>query len=297
MISKRARGRLVGYVFVAPALLFLLLIAFYPLLWTVQLSVSDVTATEWHFVGLKHYANLLQDRWFWNSVRVLLVFTVPALILHFLIGLTLALLLSETWWNTTLRNFMRGVLILPWVFSTPASALMWALLLHQQGPLNYLLVETFGRSAAVAFLADPGMAMASLIVVNTWLTYPFLMIVILGGLQAIPAELYEAARVDGASAVQRFRYVTLPQLRSVLLPVITLDLIWTIGHFDLINLLTKGGPLRKTETVTYYLYKVGLLDGNLGYGAAISTLMLILLMVLMLVSAKVFSQGKKALWN
>ena len=300
MISRRrfaSLRSLIGYFLVAPALVYLLLIALYPLLWIVQMSVSDVTATEWHFVGLKHYANLLRDQWFWNSVRVLLVFTVPALILHFLIGLGLALLLSETWWNTTLRNFMRGLLILPWVFSTPASALMWALLLHQQGPLNYLLVETLGLSGPVAFLAEPGMAMASLIAVNTWLTYPFLMIIILGGLQAIPAELYEAARVDGANAVQRFRYVTLPQLRSVLLPVITLDLIWTIGHFDLINLLTKGGPLRKTETVTYYLYKAGLLDGNLGYGAAISTLMLILLMVLMLVSAKVFSQGKKTLWN
>ena len=226
--GSRGLRSLIGYFLVAPALVFLLLIASYPLLWTVQMSVSDVTAAGWHFVGLKHYANLLQDQWFWNSVRVLLVFTVPALILHFLIGLGLALLLSETWSNTTLRNFMRGLFILPWVFSTPASALMWALLLHQQGPLNYLLVETFGRSAPVAFLAEPAMAMASLIVVNTWLTYPFLMIIILGGLQAIPAELYEAARVDGANAVQRFRYVTLPQLRSVLLPLTAISHRWDL---------------------------------------------------------------------
>ena len=287
----KIRRSFIGYFLVAPALLYLLLLTFYPLFRTVQMSFTDVTAAQWHFVGLQHYRALLRDPWFWNSVGVVGIFAIPAMIMHLLVGLGLALLLNEAWLSETLRSLMRGLLILPWVFSTAASALVWTLLLHQQGPLNYLLLGISGHSAPIAFLAEPGLAMASLIAVNTWLAYPFFMIIILGGLQAIPPELYEAAKVDGANVLQRFRYVTLPQLRPVLLSVTAIDLIWTLGHFDLINLLTKGGPLRKTETITYYVYKTGMLDGNLGYGAAMSTVMLMGMTILLLVCVKGFSRS------
>jgi multiple sugar transport system permease protein len=135
------------------------------------------------------------------------------------------------------------------------------------------------------------MAMASIIAVNTWKSYPFYMIIILGGLQVIPPELYEAAKVDGASAWQRFRYITLPQLRPVLIAISIIDIITTAGHVDLIKILTRGGPLRSTETVAYYIYNVALLDGNLGYGAAISTLMLIMLTILIVIYLKIVSRG------
>ena len=145
---------------------------------------------------------------------------------------------------------------------------MWTLLYHPFGLLNYLWVGVLGQDAPIEFLAKPGLAMASVVAVNTWKSYPFYMIIILGGLQAIPAELYEAAKVDGASAWKRFWHVTLPQLRPILIAISTIDIITTIGHVDLIRMLTRGGPLRSTETVAYYIYKTALLDGNLGYGAA-----------------------------
>ncbi len=283
-----------GYYFVGPAILFFLFVSIFPLLRTIQMSLVDVEAGVPRFVGIRHYANLVQDPWFWNSLSNVLTFTVSSVILHISMGMGLALLLNEEWFNTTLRNFMRGLLILPWVFSTASSGLMWTLLYHPFGLLNYMWVGLLGQEAPIEFLAKPGLAMASVVAVNTWKSYPFYMIIILGGLQAIPAEIYEAAKVDGANAWKRFWHVTLPQLRPILIAISTIDIITTVGHVDLIRMLTRGGPLRSTETVAYYIYKTALLDGNLGYGAAVSTLMLIMLAILIILYLRVLSQGDEA---
>ena len=291
---KLSRRMMNGYFFVGPAILFLLVVSIFPLTRTLQMSLTDVQAGQIQFVGLGHYAALLQDEWFWNSLFNVAVFTGASVILHIFIGLGLALLLNETWFNTTVRNFMRGLLILPWVFSTAASGLMWTLLYHPFGLLNYLWVGVLGQDAPIEFLAKSGLAMASVVAVNTWKSYPFYMIIILGGLQGIPAELYEAAKVDGANAWKRFWHITLPQLRPILIAISTIDIITTFGHVDLIRMLTKGGPLRTTETVAYYIYKTALLDGNLGYGAAISTLMLAILAILIIAYLRLLSRGSEA---
>jgi multiple sugar transport system permease protein len=117
------------------------------------------------------------------------------------------------------------------------------------------------------------------------------MLIILGGLQAIPLELYEAAKVDGANVWHRFRHITLPQLRPILIAISALDIITTFSHVDLFKMMTRGGPLRSTESVAYYIYKVALLDGNLGYGAAISTIMLIGLAFFMVIYLRLLSRG------
>jgi multiple sugar transport system permease protein len=287
-LSRRA---LTGYLFIAPAILFLLLTSIYPLVYTLYVSTTDVNKGEWHFVGLQHYAELLQDEWFWNSMRAIAIFTISSVVLHLLIGLAFALLLNESWFSNLFRNFVRGLLILPYVFSTAAAGLMWSLLFHPFGLLNYVAVDLLGRPQPIEFLATPAMAMTSVVLVNTWKSYPFYMLIILGGLQVIPPELYEAAKVDGASAWQRFRYVTLPQLRPVLIAASVIDVITTVGHVDLIKMLTKGGPFRSTETVAYYIHKTGLLDGNLGYGAAISTLMLVMMAFITIFYLRLLSRG------
>lgn len=283
-----------GYFFVGPAILFFLFVSIFPLLRTLQMSLTDVEAGVPQFVGIQHYAELVKDPWFWNSLSNVLVFTFASVILHISIGMGLALLLNEDWFNTTLRNFMRGLLILPWVFSTASAGLMWTLLYHPFGLLNYMWVGILGQEVPIEFLAKPGLAMASVVAVNTWKSYPFYMIIILGGLQAIPPELYEAAKVDGANAWKRFWHVTLPQLRPILIAISTIDIITTVGHVDLIRMLTRGGPLRSTETVAYYIYKTALLDGNLGYGAAVSTLMLIMLAILIIIYMRLLSRGSEA---
>jgi multiple sugar transport system permease protein len=275
----RIRQENLGYLFVAPVLIVLLVTAVYPIVRTVLMSFQDVDEGIWRYVGLEQYARLIADQWFWNSLGTTVLFTIASTILHLAIGMFFALLLNERWFSVTLRNVMRGALILPWVFSTAAAALMWALLYHPFGLFNFLNLAVLGRSQPIEFLGTPGLALFSIIVVNTWKSYPFYMISILGGLQGIPVELYDAAKVDGATTWQRFRYVTLPQLRPVLVAVSTIDIITTLGHVDLVNMLTRGGPFRTTETVAYYIYKRALLDGLLSYGAAISVLVLLFMTV------------------
>src|SRR5581483_9921148 len=278
--SARARGLLrlgplprsfVGYCFVGPAVLYLIVMSIYPLLYTIRLSFTDISSGREIFVGFQQYTALLQDPWFWNSARADVLFSIGSTILHLGLGFIFAVLLNETWPFVKLRSLFRGLLILPWVFSTAAAGLMWSLLYHPFGLLNALWIGPLHQPEPVEFLASPSLALPALTIVNTWKAYPIYMIFILGGLQGIPIELYEAAKVDGANAWQRFRNITVPQLRTVLLAISSLDFVTTMGHVDLIRLLTRGGPLRTTETTPFYIYKSALIDGNLGYGAAVAT--------------------------
>lgn len=182
---RRMLRSLPGYLFVAPALLYLLVVRIYPLMSVIQMSLMEVGHGEWQFVGLQNYANLLTDPWFWNSLKISSVFAVGSLVLHISIGMALALLLNEHWFSITLRNIMRGILILSWVFSTAASGLMWSFLLHPFGLLNYLMRTLFNLSAPVVFLGNPSLALWSVVAVSVWRNYPFYMIMILGGLQTI----------------------------------------------------------------------------------------------------------------
>jgi multiple sugar transport system permease protein len=291
MRRRKAPKMLTGYLFVAPAILYLLMFSIYPVLSTIRLSFTDVTAGVWREVGLQNYSALIQDPWFFNSFENTLIFTLASTALHLLLGLAFALLLNERWFSILFRNFMRGALFLPYIFSTAATALMWSLLFHPIGLFNFLQMSVIKPPVPIDFLGTPGLAMLGLIAVNTWKAYPFYMIGILGGLQSIPPELYEAAKVDGAGIFGRFRHITIPLLRTVLVPIATIDIITTFGHVDFIKLLTRGGPLRTTETVAYYIYKVSMLDGRQSYGAAISTLTLIILSVVAFTYLRALSKG------
>lgn len=274
------RRALVGYAFIAPAIIYLMVLCIYPMVDIIILSFTDLNQGVRSFVGFDNYVEAARERLLWTSVRNTVILTISATVLHLSFGLALALLLNEVWFSTRLRSLFRGLLILPWVFSTAAAGLMWSLLYHPFGLLNYVafgVLEIVDQP--IEFLGDPRLALGAVIVVGAWKSYPFYMIALLGGLQGIPVELYEAAKVDGASRWQRFRHVTIPQLWPVLVAVSTLDMITTFGHVDLINMLTKGGPGTSTYTVAYFTYKTGLADGRLSYAAAISTMMLVLLAI------------------
>lgn len=278
-ISNNRRS-LVGYGFIAPAIVYLFLLCIYPMIDILIVSFTDMNYGVRSFVGLDHYVEAAQEPLLWTSVRNTVILTLGATALHLVVGLSLALLLNETWFSRRLRNVARGMLILPWVFSTASAGLMWSLLYHPFGLLNYVgfgVLEIVDRP--VEFLGNPSLALWAVILVGGWKSFPFYMIAMLGGLQGISQDLYEAAKVDGANRWQRFRHVTIPQLWPVLVAVSTIDLITTFGAVDLINMLTKGGPGTSTFTVAYYTYNTGLVDGRLSYAAAISTLMLGLLAI------------------
>jgi multiple sugar transport system permease protein len=277
--GRRISGQTLGYLFIAPAVVFLLLVLVYPLLTTLRLSFEEVvvrTRTT-SFVGLQNYARLIEDRIFWESLKNTLYYTIGSTVLHLLVGGFFALLLNEKWAASPIRNLFRGLLILPWLFSMAASALMWALLYSPLGALNHILLSTGLVSTPVDFLGDRNVVMWSLITINVWKSFPFYMVMILGGLQSIPLDLYDAAHVDGANRLQRFRHVTLPMLRPVLVAITAIDFITTFSVFDIVKLMTNGGPIRATTTTAFYVWQTGFRDVNFGYGSAISVVMLIVL--------------------
>ncbi|MGH2458035.1 MAG: carbohydrate ABC transporter permease [Chloroflexota bacterium] len=282
-----------GYLLVAPPVLYLFALSIFPLIYTLRLSVMDQNQGTWVFVGLSNYATTLADPWFWADLLNSAEFTIPSVVLHLAIGLALAVMVNRVWFSISLRNLVRGLLILPWIFSTAAAALIWSLMFHPFGIFNWIGLSILHLPQAIDFLGTPGLAMASLVLVNTWKSYPFYMLAILGSLQSIPIELYEAAKVDGANAWGQFRFITLPQLRTILAAISTIDIISTFGHVDLMKIMTQGGPFRSTETISYYVYQKGFGDGDLGNAAAISTLVLLALAIMAVVYLRtVFRSGE-----
>lgn len=269
-----------GYFFILPALIFLSLAIVVPILAAVKLSFQEVDyrASVTTFVGLENYARLITDNEFWASFWRAFVFSLATTIGHAVLGCAAAMLILGNWASIRVRNFVRGLLILPWLFSLSAAALIWGLLYQPSGPINYLLTSWNLRDTPIDFLGDPNLAIWSLVIIGVWKAYPFYFIMILSALQSIPQDLYEAAKIDGASAMERFRFVTLPLLKPVLVATTTLDMITTFATFDLIKVMTNGGPLKSTQTVSFYIWQVGFRDVDVGYGAAMSVVTLIVLL-------------------
>lgn len=283
-----------GYVMIAPAIIFLAVVILYPLFEVFRLSFFEFTGLREQtatFVGLEQYGRLLQDRVYWISFKNTLIFALGSVIGHALIGLLFALALNQHWPSIWLRNLVRGLLVLPWLFSLAAAGLVWALFLNPLGPLNYLFVTVGLIEDPITFLGERDTALWTLIVVNIWKSYPFYMIMILGGLQTIPPDLYAAAQVDGAGRWARFWYITLPLLRAVLIATTAIDFITTFGVFDLVRTLTEGGPARSTITLGYYTWLVGFRDVDFGYGATISVSMLIVMSTAMWFYLRLSKEG------
>jgi len=291
-MRRALRGPLAGYLFILPAVLYLVVLIVYPIVVSVQLSLSKLLPDlSMRWVGIENFARLFQDKAFWRSVGVTGEFTAITVVLHLVVGMAFALLLNHRWPSLWLRNLLRGLIILPWIFSSAASSLMWTLLLHPYGTLNYLARTWFGVQEPIAWFATPVSAILTLAVVNLWHSFPFYMVIMLGGLQAIPGELYEAAKVDGASSRQSFWQITVPILRPVIVALTVIDMIGTVAMFDLVRLLTGGGPNRATETLAYYLYRAAFLDGRINFAAAVSVVILVGLLVFVGTYLRLFARG------
>lgn len=258
----------------------LLVLTAYPLVQVVQMSFYEYDNSQPvpTFSGLANYAAILQDKLFWASFRNTLLFAVGSVAIHVAAGLGVALLLRQHI-SPRVRAVFRSIFLFPWLFASAVVAANWYIMLNPFGIINYMLKGAGLLPAGpVAWLADPRWAMAALLVTNGWRGFPFIMLMLLAGLMTIPAELYEAAMVDGANAYQRFRFITIPRLRGVLATVITLDFIWSFRSFDLVFLMTGGGPMNVTELLSTYVYNVAFRSWRFGYAGAISVVMLVLLL-------------------
>ncbi len=272
------RSRLVPYGLLTPAVVVTLLIVFLPMLLAVGTSFFELVLFKpkaTHFVGLQNFAALMQDPVFWSSLwrTVLWIgLTVPA---QMLLGLVAALILNQQFaW----RGLARALVIIPWALPSVVIALMWRWIYDPNiGVANELLLRLHLIQSAVPWLADPGMALYSVIVTLTWQGFPFFAVMILAALQGIPRSQYEAASIDGASRWRQFRHVTLPGIAPVLATAGLLRVIWVANSIDVIFVMTGGGPGYATHTLPLYAFIKARQNLDFGYGSAIAVAFTLLL--------------------
>jgi len=279
---EQSRGAL-GFLFMLPAAVLLLLFLAYPLGLGVWLGFTDEKiGRPGIFIGIENYTYLWSDSVFWLSVFNTLLYTVTASVLKFALGLWLALILNE---RLPFKAFFRAIVLLPWVVPTVLSAIaFWWIYDAQFSILSWVLIEFGWIDAPINFLGDPTNARASVIAANVWRGIPFVAITLLAGLQTIPPSLYEAATLDGATSWQRFRYVTLPMLTPIIAIVMTFSVLFTFTDFQLIYVLTRGGPVNATHLMATLSFQRGISGGNLGEGAAIAVAMIPFLLAAILFS-------------
>lgn len=280
------------YLYIAPAFIVMFLLVFYPLGLAFFYSITNMNQynmgtpfvkPSYKIVGLKNYAEAVQDpqliRVFWQTV----VWTVTCVIFHVILGLTLAMLLNRPMKG---RAIYRIILLIPWAVPSFISAFSWNWLFNYDYGFINLVLNKFSF-ISIPWLSDPGWAMTAAIITNIWLGVPFMMVIMLGGLQSIPGDIYEAAIVDGASRIQKFFKITLPMLKPIALPAILLGTIWTFNMFNVIYLVTGGGPYHRTEILVTYAYKQAFENWNFGLAATYGVMILIILMIFSTIYQKI----------
>jgi len=279
-----SQGRnVLGVLFLLPAAVFLIIFLTYPLGLGVWLAFTDTRiGRPGVFVGLENYELLWIDSVFWLSVFNTILYTVAASILKFALGLWLALLLNQ---HLPFKAFFRAIVLLPWVVPTVLSAIaFWWIYDAQFSILSWALIKLGLIDANINFLGDATNARASVIAANVWRGIPFVAISLLAGLQTIPQSLHEAATLDGATPWQRFRHITLPMLTPIIAVVMTFSVLFTFTDFQLIYVLTRGGPLNATHLMATLSFQRAIPGGQLGEGAAIAVAMIPFLLAAILFS-------------
>ncbi|GAA4177984.1 sugar ABC transporter permease [Gryllotalpicola koreensis] len=290
---RSRRGRFEPYLLIAPTVLLVLGLMVVPIVIVIGYSLFDnvVTNQNPQFVGVANYVAILGNPAFWNAVGNTLIFTVISVVIHLLIGIGFALMLNSKLVHGLPRTIFRAIYILPWIFTASVVAVLWRLLLDPSGVINYVLTTIGVLHQAVPWLATPATALISVTVINIWSGYPFFMISLLAGLQGVPSDLYEAARVDGAGLVRQFFSVTLPALRPIVYSMALLDLLWTTQQFTLIWATTGGGPINHTEVVSTFTYKLAF---NSYQFSMASTSAVVILVASLFVAIFYVRQQKKA---
>jgi multiple sugar transport system permease protein len=262
-----------SWLMMALPLLFLAALVGYPLVYGVLLSLEDrPVAQPGTFVGLKNFVTDAHDAIFWQVVANTFIYTVAATILKMIGGLGLALAMNQ---HFRMKNIVRAVLLLPFIVPTVLSTVAWLWMLDPAfSVVNRMLIELGVPKPGPSWLGNPYLAMFSIIMINTWRGLPFYGITLLAGLQTVPPELYEAATIDGASGWDRFWYVTLPLLKPIILIVTLFSVIFTFADFQLVYVLTHGGPQNATQLFATYAFDIGMGAGQLGLGASVALAML-----------------------
>jgi len=282
-----------GYALVFPLLLVIVGLLAYPIISALLLSLQDrMLGRPGRFIGLENYAELIfRDRRFRTVALNSVIFTLASVSGKLLIGMGMALLLNQ---HLKGRTLFRGWLLLPWVAPTFVTALTWRWMFDgTSGIINYLLMGAGLISSPIAWLGTGATALGAVIITNIWRGFPFFGVSLLAGMQAIPAELYEAAEVDGASPWEKFWHITLPGVRTVLVVTTILSTIWTFNDFQIVWIMTGGGPAYASHLFATYAYQVGFSGSRLGYAVAISTILMPVLIVMILALSPLIMRGER----
>ncbi len=270
-----------GYLLAAPTVLIVLLIILFPITFALISSFFDYTLINKsfnNFIGLDNYVNSFNDEQLFNSISVTFFFVVLVVLFEFLLGFFIAILLNSI---DRFKSIYYFILLLPLLINPIVVGLIWRMFLHPQlGILNYLL--SLISISPINWLGDPKMAFVTIIFVDIWHQVSFMIILLLAGLSAIPKEPYEAARSDGAGILDCFIHITLPYMRPVIIVTILIRLIFAVKTYDLIYIMTKGGPGDATDLISYYIYRSAFISLNLGEAAAMSTILLFIIVILTL---------------
>lgn len=286
----------VGLLFVLPAFLYMLVFEGYPIISNVILSLQDVTVKnlakgEKHFIGLENYATIFADEVFvkalWNTV----LFTVACIFFQFLIGFALALFFQKKF---KFAKAVRGLLMMPWMMPMTVTALIFKLFFATDiGILNYILKSVGIIGSNIEWLTTPGWAMFAVIFANTWIGIPFNTILISTGLTTIPEELYESASIDGAGKRACFWKITVPLLRPTMESVLVLGFIYTFKVYDLVQVMTSGGPVNSTHLLSTYSYKLSFDMFKYSQGSAVANVLLLILLLVGMLYLRITVKGEK----
>ena len=283
--------RTLPFLFIAPAVAVLLALSIYPLVYAIKVSFQTTAGQQvvWSF---QNFTRLASDKFFLEALAHTLVYAVVALTFEIVLGLGLAVLMNEA---LRARSFFRAMLLVPMMLPPVVVGVVWRLMLNSNfGAINGTLKGMGINTAALTWTASPKLAFASVIAVDIWQWTPFVFLVLLAGLQAIPQEPYEAAVIDGSSAWQTFRHVTLPLLKPAILIVLLLRTMDLLRVFDQIFILTEGGPGFATETISLYIYRTAFRFSNFGYAAAMSFVLLIITNIISLFYIRLLQRQEAA---
>lgn len=276
------RRSLVKVAFLAPLLIYLPLLFGYPLYYLIRVSFENLTINNLlsggaKFIGLRNLITILNDPVFGSVVAHTAIFVVASMSVQYVIGMALALFLNG---KVRFSGFVRALLLLPWLLPSVVSVGSWEFLFNQtNGIVDYWIVKLHLASSPPGWLTQPSLALVAIIIVNVWVGIPFNMVLLHSGLQGVSPELYEAAEIDGAGRRKRFQHITLPLLMPVTRVLLLLGLIYTLKQFDIIYILTGGGPGNATQVLSTYAYSLSFTNLDFGQGAMAGDIILVIALI------------------
>ena len=286
-LNERGREIRAGYLFVAPALLYMILMLGYPIVYNIILSFQDVTAFnlaaghERPFNGLANYKEVFANSTMPFAIKNTLVYTIVCLIVQFTLGLLFALLFSKKFF---LAKPLRGFLVVSWMMPITVTALLFKYMLSPDaGVIDQMLMAVGIIKQPVGWLLNQNTAIWGPIIANSWVGVPFNMLLLSTGLSSISEDVYESASIDGANGIKKFWYITLPLLRPAIMSVLVLGFVYTFKVFDLIFIMTNGGPVNATEVFATFSYRLSFVHYNFGQGAAVANILFVILFCVALI--------------